>query len=291
MVAGAGADRRRARALRVSAPGARRTRCRTGRCRSATAARPTPGGGTCRRRARRCAAATSSGSSPASSRTSRCSRFLAVALGGWLRAQLEEGTTQRRVAQGPGRDAGHVGPAGQPGPELRIPVRVGRVERERRDGSGVGVRRSILHDAEGVALRVGEHHPGHIALTDVEVSCAQPEQPLDLLGLAGPAQEVQVEPRRLGRRLGDALEAQVEHRSALDGEPRLVALRLVGQPLAADHRLPEPAQPLRLDGVEDEVLQIHAPTVKRPGSLRRARGGRGKGRCRRATGPRRPRRR
>jgi len=62
---------------------------------------------------------------------------------------------------------------------------------------------------------------------------AQPEQPLDFLGLAGPAQEVQVEcRRRLEWRLGDALEAQVEH------------------------RLPEPAQPLRLDGVDDEVVQV-----------------------------------
>ena len=76
-----------------------------------------------------------------------------------------------------------------------------------------------------------------------------------------------MESQRLGRRLGDALEAQVEHRSALDGEPRLEAFRLVGQPLAAERRLPEPAQPLRIDGVEDEVLQIHAPTVG-PGTRR-----------------------
>ena len=70
-----------------------------------------------------------------------------------------------------------------------------------------------------------------------------------------------MEPRRVDWRLGDALEAQVEHRSALDGEPRLEGIRLVGQPLGADHRLPEPAQPLRLDGIEYEVLQIHEPTV------------------------------
>ena len=60
---------------------------------------------------------------------------------------------------------------------------------------------------------------------------------------------------------GHALEAQVEHRSALDGESRLEAIGLVRQPLGADHRLPEPAQSLRLGGVEDEVLQVHAPTV------------------------------
>ena len=137
----------------------------------------------------------------------------------------------------------------------------GRAVAQSREGSGVGVRRSVLHDAAGIALRVGEHHPGHIALTDVEVSYARPERPLDFLGLAGPAQEVQVESRRLEWRLGDALEAQVEHRSALDGGPRLEDIRLVGQPLAAEYRLPEPAQPLRLDGVVDEVLQIHAPTV------------------------------
>ena len=99
----------------------------------------------------------------------------------------------------------------------------------------------------------------HIALTDVEVSCAQPEQPLDFLGLAGPAQEVQVESRRLGWRLGDAREAQVEHRSSLDAEPRLEAIRLIGQPLTPEHCLPEPAHPLRFDGVDDEVLQKHAP--------------------------------
>jgi hypothetical protein len=73
------------------------------------------------------------------------------------------------------------------------------------------------------------------------VSCAQPEQPVDFLGLARPAHEVQVESRRLGGGVGAALEAQVEHRSSLDAEPRLEAIRLIGQPLAAEHRLPEPA--------------------------------------------------
>jgi hypothetical protein len=48
---------------------------------------------------------------------------------------------------------------------------------------------------------VGEHHPGDIALPDVEVSCAQPDQPLDVLRLAVPSHEVQVESRRLGLRL------------------------------------------------------------------------------------------
>jgi hypothetical protein len=73
------------------------------------------------------------------------------------------------------------------------------------------------------------------------VSGAQVEQPLDLLALPRAAHEVQVEPRRVGRRLGDALEAQVEHRSTLDGQPCLVPSGLVGQLLAADRRLPEPA--------------------------------------------------
>jgi hypothetical protein len=78
---------------------------------------------------------------------------------------------------------------------------MGRVERECREGSGVGVRRSILHHAAGIALRVGEHHPGDIALPDVEVSCAQPDQSLDVLRLAVPVHEVQVESWRLGLRL------------------------------------------------------------------------------------------
>lgn len=137
----------------------------------------------------------------------------------------------------------------RPGPAWRSRVGAPRWVRCRRTPLG----------AAGIALRVGEHHPGHVALTDVQVSCVQPEQPLDFLGLAGPAQQVQVESRRLQWLLGGALEAQVERRSALDGEPRLEAIRLVGQPLTTEHRLPEPAQPPRLDGAGDEVLQIRAP--------------------------------
>ena len=75
---------------------------------------------------------------------------LPLALRGRLRAQLEEGAAQRRVAQGPGRDADRVDPAGQPGPELRIAVRVGRVEGQRRDGSGVDVGRAILMTQQGL---------------------------------------------------------------------------------------------------------------------------------------------
>ena len=91
---------------------------------------------------------------------------------------------------------------------------------------------------QGLPSRVGEGHPWHVALADVEVACPQPEEPIDYLGLAGPAGEVQMEPRRVRWRLGDALEAQVEHRSGLDGEPRLEAIRIVGEPLGAEHRLP-----------------------------------------------------
>ena len=119
-------------------------------------------------------------------------------LGGRLGAQLEEGTAQRRVAQGPGATpTTSVQPVSQ---DQNSASRSGSAESSGSAaiGPGVGVLRSILHDAAGIALRVGEHHPGHIALTDVEVSCAQAEQPLDLLGLAGPAAEVQVEPRGSG---------------------------------------------------------------------------------------------
>ena len=70
-----------------------------------------------------------------------------------------------------------------------------------------------------------------------------------------------MQPRRVRWWLGDALEAQVDYRATIDGEPRLEAIRIVGQPLGAEHRLPEPAQPLRVDGVDDEVLQIHESTV------------------------------
>jgi hypothetical protein len=55
-------------------------------------------------------------------------------------------------------------------------------------------------------------------------------------GMAGTVRDVQLEPRRLDRRLGDTLEAQVEHRSAVDGEPGLEVIWFVDHPLAADHR-------------------------------------------------------
>ena len=133
-------------------------------------------------------------------------------------------------------------PAGQPGPEVGVALGVGGVERQCRHRSGVDVRRARLHHAERVALDVAEHHPRHVALADVDVAGAEPEQPLDHLGLTVVAVQVEVEPLRLGRRLRDLLEAQVEHRAAVDGEPGLEHVRLVGELLAAERRLPEAAQ-------------------------------------------------
>jgi hypothetical protein len=89
----------------------------------------------------------------------------------------------------------------------------------------------------------------------------QPEQPLDHRALVGAPHEVDVQPGPVDLRVGDALEAQVEHGPALDDEARLEAVGLVGQALTADHRLPEPSQPLRLAGVEHQVLQVHGRTV------------------------------
>ncbi len=96
---------------------------------------------------------------------------------------------------------------------------------------------------------------------------------LDLLSLAVAAAQVQVESRRLARQLGDTLKAQVQDRSALDGEPGLEAVRFVGQPLTSERRFPEPAQPLRVDGVDDKVLQIHAHSLCRSQRALTARGG------------------
>ena len=45
-------------------------------------------------------------------------------------------------------------------------------------GPRVGVLGAVLHDAERVALGVGEHHPRHVALADVEVPCPELEGPL-----------------------------------------------------------------------------------------------------------------
>ena len=53
---------------------------------------------------------------------------------------------------------------------------------------------------------------GTSPLADVEVACPEPERPLDDLGLPLAAGEVEVQPGVGRRRLGDALEAQVERR-------------------------------------------------------------------------------
>src|SRR5690606_27383280 len=102
-------------------------------------------------------------------------------------------------------------------------------------------------------------------LTDVERPRTQVDQLLDDLALPAATGEVQVESRagrRLARRgargrLGHPLEAEVELRPTRDRESRLEAGWLVGQPLQAQARLPEATQPLGVQGVDDDVLQIH----------------------------------
>jgi hypothetical protein len=43
---------------------------------------------------------------------------------------------------------------------------------------------------------------------------------------------------------------------------------LVGQLLATESCLPEPSEPLRFNGVDDQVLQIHAATLDAIGLAR-----------------------
>ena len=153
----------------------------------------------------------------------------------------------------------------------QVAIGVGHVERHRRDRAGVDVRRALLHHAERVALWVGEHHPWHQPLADVGGAGAQCEQPLDhrLLLLAAP--EVEVESLWLNGWLRHPLEAQVEHRAVGYCQPGLERVRLVGQRLGAQRRLPEPAERRRVDGVDDDVLQVHVLSVGRGVRLRQMR--------------------
>src|SRR5690606_1749600 len=116
-------------------------------------------------------------------------------------------------------------------------------------------------DAERVALGIGEDDPRHVALPDVEVPGTELEEPVDELELAVPAEQVEVQSQRLGRWLGDRLDAQVDDRAVGDREPGLEPLRPVTEPLAPEDGLPEPADPARVDGVEHDVLQTHGTTV------------------------------
>ncbi len=205
-------------------------------------------------------ASTASASSPASSRRSRCSRFLASGL-----------ASAPRTARGTDRSSDGCrstvsstpGPAGQPGPELRVPLRVRGVERQRAERAAAGEDGALGHHAEGVALRVGEHHPRHVALADVGVRGAELQQPGHLLVAPVAGGQVEVQPDRLGRRLGHLLEAEVEERLVPDRQPGLVDPRRVGQGLGAERGLPEPAEALRVEGVEDEVLELHASHRRR----------------------------
>ncbi len=67
-----------------------------------------------------------------------------------------------------------------------------------------------------------------------------------------------MESRLLEGWIGDALEAQVEDGTTRNGQSGLESSWLVGQPLASERRFPEPAQRSWLDGVDDDVLEIHA---------------------------------
>jgi hypothetical protein len=172
-------------------------------------------------------AATSSGSSWASSRMSDAAGSWTL-LCGSTRGTARGGGPAARVAQAPRRAAGHLCPAGQPRPGLHVPVGVSRVERERRDDTADGVRGTPSITRKGlpsVSARTTQGTPPW----PMSSRRAQLEQPIDHPGLARSAAEVQVQPRRLRRPVRDGLEAQVEHRSALDGEPRLVPNRLVGE--------------------------------------------------------------
>jgi hypothetical protein len=65
-------------------------------------------------------------------------------------------------------------------------------------------------------------------MTDVEISSAEFEHPLYLLGLPGATPEIQVKSRLLEGWIGHSLETDVENRSAFNGETRLEASGLVG---------------------------------------------------------------
>ncbi len=106
-------------------------------------------------------------------------------LRGGLGAQLEQHAAARGVAQGGGHGAET---ACQPDSSAQNAAsRAGSAlsSGSAAIGPDVDVLRTLLHDAERVALGVGQHHPGHVALADVEVPRAEVEGALHHLGLPG----------------------------------------------------------------------------------------------------------
>ena len=152
-------------------------------------------------------------------------------------------------------------PAGQLGPERRVARGVGAVQRQGGDRARRGVLGPLLHDAERVALGVGEHHPRHVALADVEVPRAEGEGALHHLGLAGAPADVEVQPRGSG---ATGSGTRWKHRSSTEpvghGEPGLEGVGLVGErrrtPSSASQNRPSAARVVRVD---DEVLEVHVP--------------------------------
>ncbi|KQP84494.1 hypothetical protein ASF35_06260 [Aeromicrobium sp. Leaf291] len=149
-------------------------------------------------------------------------------------------------------------PPGDRGPEARLPVGVGAVEGERSDRAGAGaVGGAVLHDAERVAVGVREHHPGDVALTDVDAAGAQPHETLgDSVLLLG-APQVEVEPLGdVGGRRGGR-EAEVEEHLRREVQARLEAVVVLGQHVGAEGLGPEVAERARIGRVPDDVLEPH----------------------------------
>ncbi len=122
-------------------------------------------------------AATASASSSRSSRRSRCSRFLAPGALGAGCGQSSSSTPRPdgwRSAAGIADDTGCH-------PDSSAQKAASRAGSALSSGSAAigpgGVLGALLHDAERVALGVGEHHPRHVALADVEVACARARAP------------------------------------------------------------------------------------------------------------------
>ncbi len=213
---------------------ARRTRCRTDLRRAATAARPTSGGAR-GRRARRC--------SPRHRRDPLQSRAgCRDAPGSWLSpCELVQGTAR-------GGDQAATGGAGtgvrrrprRSSQSARTRMRRPCPARQSRAGAPRSVRCRSSMTQHGL--------PSGSASTTRATSCC----PMSRCRAPSPSSRSTswvwpAPPKRSRWSLGisdggsGTRWKQVQHRSSLDAEPRLEAIRLIRQPLAAKHRVPEPA--------------------------------------------------